>query len=247
MITCAVDVQDDRLEATTVGWSPGEESRVIETKYFIGSPAHLLVWENLTDFIQKTYRHERGLMRIVATTIDTGGHYTAKTYEYVKSQDPYSVFAIKGSSTPGSPISGKPSVQKNGVNLYQIGTDTIKNLLFGRLLLEEPGPGYVHFPEGLTEDYFKQLTAEKRVTKYVKGFKKYEWVKTRKRNEQLDLFVYNIAALYIIAYVIYPNLTIFKMLDSLHQVNEETKAGTAPKTYKKRKRSRQLTQGERIE
>jgi phage terminase large subunit GpA-like protein len=248
LVTCAVDMQDDRLEATTIGWAPGEESHIIETKYLIGSPVGLLVWENLTEFIQKTYRHERGLMRIVATTIDTGGSkgLTAKAYEYVKSQDPMSVFAIKGSSTPGSPISGKPSKQKNGVNLYLIGTDTIKNLLFARLLLEEPGPGYAHFSTNLDEEYFKQLTAEKRITKYTKGFKKYEWVKTRKRNEQLDLFVYNIAALYIIAYVIYPNLTISSMLDSLHKINDDTKPGQVPKAVP-RKRKRMLNRGERIE
>ncbi len=247
LVTCSVDVQDNRLEAKTIGWCSMEEAHIVETKILMGSPAELLVWDNLTEFIQKTYKHERGLMRIVATTIDTGGHYTAKTYEYVKSQSPMSVFAIKGSSTPGSPISGKPSMQKNGVNLYQIGTDTIKNLLFGRLLLEEPGPGYVHFYDNLDAEYFKQLTAEKRITKYIKGFKKYEWIKVRKRNEQLDLFVYNIAALYIICYVIYPNLTISSMLDSLHKTNEKTKTGTAPKTYVKKRRSRQITQGERIE
>ncbi len=248
LITCSVDVQDNRLEVQTVGWCPGEESHVIETKYFIGSPAELLVWDNLTEYRAKTFKHDRGLMRIVATTIDTGGHYTAKTYEYVKEQDPgnTNLFAIKGSSTPGSPISGKPSIQKNGVNLYLIGTDTIKNLLFSRLVIEGPGPGYVHFYDNLDEEYFKQLTAEKRVTKYVKGFKRYEWVKTRKRNEALDLTVYNIAALYIIAYVIYPNLTIHSMLDSLHTISDKTKPGRTPKGPKPRRR-KMLNKGERIE
>jgi phage terminase large subunit GpA-like protein len=213
----------------------------------MGSPAELLVWDNLALYIKKTFKHERGLMRIVATTIDTGGHYTAETYAFVKSSDPSSVFAIKGSSTPGSPVSGKPSIQKNGVNLYLIGTDTVKNLLFSRLLIEEPGPGYIHFPMSLDEEFFKQLTAEKRQAKYHRGFKKYEWIKTRKRNEQLDLMVYNIAAINIIAFVIYPTLTISQMLDSLHKINEGTKTGTAPKTYRKRRRSHQNTTGERIE
>jgi phage terminase large subunit GpA-like protein len=243
LLTCAVDVQDDRLECKVIGWQQGEECRVVEIKILIGSPAEMLVWENLREFIQKTYLHEHGLMRIVATTIDTGGHYTAKTYEFVKSCDDTKVFAIKGSSTPGSPISGKPSMQKNGVNLYMIGTDTIKDLLFNRLLkITEPGPGYIHFPDILDEDYFKQLTAEKKVTKYVRGFKKYEWVKIRKRNEQLDLMVYNIAALYIIAYVVFPNLTISQILDSLRQ-----KSPKHGQKVIKKQRPRVLNKGERIE
>jgi len=243
MLTMAADVQDDRIEATVVGWCSAEECHIVETKYLIGSPAELTVWDNLREYMGKTFTHNRGQMRIVATAIDTGGHHTAETYAFVKASDPLSVFAIKGSSTPGSPVSGKPSVQKNGVNLYMIGTDTIKNLLFARLLIEEPGPGYVHFPMNLDEEYFKQLTAEKRKVKYVKGFKKYEWIKTRKRNEQLDLMVYNIAVLNIIAFVVYPSLTIYQMLDNLHANN--TKDVNTP--VKKKRRRRQLTRGERIE
>ena len=144
-------------------------------------------------------------------------------------------------------MSSETSIQKNGVNLYLIGTDTIKNLLFSRLLIEEPGPGYVHFHMNLDEEYFKQLTAEKRKAKFVRGFKKYEWIKARKRNEQLDLMTYNIAAINIIAFVVYPNLTISQMLDSLHKINIKTKEGLTPVINKKRRRSRQLTKGERIE
>jgi phage terminase large subunit GpA-like protein len=242
MITCAVDVQDDRVECKTVGWMPGEESHVIETKYLVGSPAEMLVWENLREFIGKTYLHERGQMRIIATTIDTGGHYTAKTYEFVKSCDPMSVFAIKGSSTPGSPISGKPSIQKNGVNLYLIGTDTIKNLLFSRLLIGEPGAGFIHFPLSLDEDYFKQLTAEKRTVKFKGGHKIHQWIQVRKRNEALDLMVYNIAALYIICWVVYPNLTTFQVLDTLHKSYMETGANQPGN-----RQSGMIHEGEQIE
>ena len=39
-----------------------------------------------------------------------------------------------------------------------------------------------------------QLTAEKIVTRYYKGFPRREWVKTRPRNEALDLRVYAMAA-----------------------------------------------------
>jgi phage terminase large subunit GpA-like protein len=39
------------------------------------------------------------------------------------------------------------------------------------------------------------LTAEKVQTKYVKGFPKREWVKTRRRNEALDCRVYALASL----------------------------------------------------
>ena len=244
IITASVDVQDDRVEVKTVGWATFEESFVLETKYLMGSPGLPTVWKNLDVFLKKTYVHKCGLMRIVCTAVDTGGHHTKEVYDFAKEREHLNVYAIKGASLPGQPISGKPSKQKNGVNLYMIGTDTAKDLLFHRLTISEPGPGYIHFPTTLTEEYFKQLTAEKKKTKYVKGFKKFEWVKTRDRNEALDLFVYNIAALNIVAFIVYPNLTIVQMLDGLA---EQQRKMSEPEVANTSGGSGMINEGERIE
>ena len=53
----------------------------------------------------------------------------------------------------------------------------------------QPGgiPGYVHFPSGLPDDVFDQITAEKRVTRYLRGQPRVEWVLEKgRRNEALD-------------------------------------------------------------
>jgi len=60
------------------------------------------------------------------------------------------------------------------------------------------GPRYCHFRQDMDDEYFKQLTGEKRVTRYHKGFPKKEWVKNRVRNEALDVRVYAMAALAIL-------------------------------------------------
>jgi phage terminase large subunit GpA-like protein len=44
------------------------------------------------------------------------------------------------------------------------------------------------------EDYFRQLTAEKLMTKHVKGIPTRVWKKIRARNEALDCAVYAFAA-----------------------------------------------------
>jgi phage terminase large subunit GpA-like protein len=49
--------------------------------------------------------------------------------------------------------------------------------------------------QGYDAEYFQQLTAEKRVVRYYKGFPKAEWIKTRARNEALDCRVQAHAAL----------------------------------------------------
>ena len=44
------------------------------------------------------------------------------------------------------------------------------------------------------EEYFRQLTGEKIVTKYSQGRAKRTWIKTRARNEALDVRVYALGA-----------------------------------------------------
>jgi phage terminase large subunit GpA-like protein len=60
--------------------------------------------------------------------------------------------------------------------------------------IKDEGPGYIHFHDDLNDEYFRQLTAEKIVTKFSRGYKKRVFQKIRARNEALDCFVYAVAA-----------------------------------------------------
>ena len=136
--------------------------------------------------------------------IDSGGHHTQSVYSYARAHQHSHVYAIKGASISGKAILGKPTDQdvnwrgqkiKRGVKLWPIGTDTAKAEIYGRLRITEPGPGYVHISRHQPSDVFEQLTAERLVTRYVKGRARLEWVKPNgKRNEALDCAVYALGA-----------------------------------------------------
>jgi len=120
-------------------------------------------------------------------------------YAYAKKHTGRRIFAIKGVGGEGKPIVGRPSKSNVGkCPLFPVGVDTTKDLLFARLRIDEYGPGYIHFPDNLEDEYFKQLTAEKIVTKFTRGYKKRIFKKIRDRNEALDCFVYAMAALAIL-------------------------------------------------
>ena len=53
-------------------------------------------------------------------------------------------------------------------------------------------------PDSLKDEYFRQLTAEKCVTKFHKGFPRREWIKTGPRNDALDCRVYATGAFAIL-------------------------------------------------
>lgn len=197
ILTAGVDVQDDRLEAEVVAWGRDQESWSIAYKTIHGDPSGPLVWRELDEFLLQPYEHETGDEMIVrATCIDSGGHHTQSVYRYASTREGKRIFAIKGVGGEGKPMVGKPSKNNIGkIKLFPVGVDTIKLELFSRFRITEPGPGYCHFPEGRDQEYYKQLTAEKIVTKYHKGFSKREFVKIRTRNEALDVRVYATAAL----------------------------------------------------
>ena len=205
-VTCAVDVQDNRLAVKLVGWGRDEEGWVLDHMEIYGDPGQQKVWQQLDEIILKPVAHEMAQpVKIMATAIDSGGHFTSEVYAYCRDRRAHNVFAIKGQSQRGKAPIGKPTkvdlnwkgrTIKSGAEVYPVGSDTIKSTIFARLKLNEPGPGYLHFHAELPGDYFDQLTAEKLVTRYVKGFPVREWTKkSGARNEALDVMVYNYAAL----------------------------------------------------
>ena len=80
---------------------------------------------------------------------------------------------------------------KKGVRLGYVGTDTAKDLIYGRLCVEKLGAGYVHFSKDLPHESYTQLTPETRVLQRVAGGKACRWNKAcGARNEVLDCTVY---------------------------------------------------------
>lgn len=200
LLTAGVDVQDDRLEVEIVGWGAGEETWQIDYQVLYGDPSSPQLWSRLDEILLATYEHPLGEpMLIRATCVDSGGHHTRAVYNYAKTRAGHRVFAIKGVGGEGKPIVGRPSKNNVGkVPLYAIGVDTAKELHYARLRIDEPGPGYCHFQAKRDDEYFRQLTAEKQVIKYHKGYPTRTWIKTRTRNEALDVRVYAIAAFHIL-------------------------------------------------
>lgn len=66
--------------------------------------------------------------------------------------------------------------------------------IYARLRLNDPGPRYLHFPQTVEDEYFEQLTGEKLVTRYLRGVPRFEWARTRRRQEALDCEGYAYAA-----------------------------------------------------
>ncbi len=200
-ITAGVDVQDDRLEAEVIGWGVGQESWSLQYHVLHGDPAQNKVWEDLDNVLSQTIQTSDGrTLPVACACVDSGGHQTQRVYEYCKAREYRRIYAIKGASQMGKPLVSKFSkANKLRVKLFSIGTDTAKQMIYSRLKIHQPGPGYCHFPADYPEEYFKQLTAERIQTKFVNGHPTRIWVMPKgRRNEALDCRVYSMAALHIL-------------------------------------------------
>ncbi len=206
LLTAGVDVQGDRLEVEVDGFGEGEECWTIDFHVIAGDPTKRgpgSVWESLAALLDKAYPHASGhTMRVLVMAVDSG-YLSQDVYDFCRRYAHRHVIATKGDGDGGKPVLARPAWVdvdhhgkkiKKGVQLWHVGTDTAKERLYKRLELAEPGPGYQHLPRWLHSEYFDQLTSEKLHRKTVRGVEKHEWIKTRERNEALDLKILCYAA-----------------------------------------------------
>lgn len=205
ILTCSVDVQHNRLEMLVLGWGVGMERWIVNFEVIPGDPSDERTWLLLDERLKARYRHASGVeLAICATTIDSGGHHHDEVYQFTRLRRWRNVIAVKGASRPGRPVlaqrpskvdvTWKGKTEKHGAELWIIGTDTAKDWIYNRYPFHE-GPGALHFSRDLPDDFYDQAVAERKITRYVKGHKRVEWVKGKaERNEALDLLVYNLAA-----------------------------------------------------
>ncbi|WP_119157439.1 phage terminase large subunit family protein [Caldimonas tepidiphila] len=210
-LTAGVDVQRNRWEIGVWAWGRGLESWTVDHHIIEGNPANDEDWEQVTIYLQRRYPQAwagGSALGIDSISIDSSDQ-TQAVYNWVrKNVHQLPVQAVKGSSEEGKPIKGAASSQEitwrgqkwaNGVKLWSIGVDTAKDLLLGQLTIDTPGPGYVHFSDQLSREWFEQLTAEQRIlVKGPRGGETYKWVKRRPRNEVLDCRNYALHAAFIL-------------------------------------------------
>lgn len=196
-LCCSIDVQADRLECMVVGYKAYQETNemyVIEHTILGGDTLQPHVWQDLSIYIDRTYADVQGnTYPIIAVAIDYGfrGEMVAR---WVKQHQHRRVYAVMGNGQIGAPAISKPSNKsQHGILFYPLGTSRWKDSIYSRLRQSDHGPGAIHFPTGLGDEFFKQLTAEEAVTKYKSGIPYIEYKQRYHRNEALDLMVYNMA------------------------------------------------------
>ena len=200
LLTAGVDVQDDRLEVTVVGYGRDEEMWIVEHGILRGDPGSDSLWNDLDGYLSRKRETDDGRSLLIeAAAIDSGGHFTQQVYSYCAKRKSRRIWAIKGAGGFGRLIWPKSAGRagKTSAQVFIVGVDTAKDVLFGRLKrIHQPGAGYIHFPASVDEVYFDQLTAETLIYRMVQGrrMRSYKPRSSGSRTEALDCLVYAYAA-----------------------------------------------------
>lgn len=204
VLIMSVDTQNDRLEYLVRGWSKGETSYGITKGIVMGDPMNNFVWDKLYEIAEITYEREDGkTFKPYWIFIDSGGQRTSYVYDFVSRPKCQGTFwAIKGETWENKENDVRPFAQlsKNSdlpVPLILVATNRCKDLVYERLQLKKGDHAYMYYNKNFDEEYFLQLTAEKKIfKKNKKGYLEPTYVneRTNHRNEAIDLETYNVAA-----------------------------------------------------
>ena len=196
IITAGVDLQEDRVEITLVGWTRSSEALIFGHVVIWGAPASDdTVWLELDELLKTKWCHPHGgTLRVDAAIIDSGA-FTDAAYAFCFPRLGRRIWAGKGmaGSRPALQMAKvKAKSAAHGGRLFLIGVDTIKQTLFQRL---QHGRS-IRFSKSLEAVWYEQLASERRVVRYVRGrpVRRFERKSSRARAEALDCLVYNFAA-----------------------------------------------------
>lgn len=208
-LTLGVDVQDDRLECTALGWSESGAMFVLGHHVIDGRYDEDETWQEIDEFIGRKWSHRLGgSIGFDAVCVDAGsGLHMPHVLAFCRPRARRRVMAIKGEDGFKRQLIVRSATKDK---LWIVGSDAGKQQIMGRLghlppPLEEGAEdrfrhAMVRFSGTLTPNWFEQLASERKVARYVAGKPTFRFERVPgRRAEALDCVVYGMAARQMIA------------------------------------------------
>lgn len=207
-LTLGCDVQGDRIEWALWAFTRDRRRYQIETGVIEGTIDKPEVQAALNALLSRSWPNGKG-KRFPADMLAIDANYeTDLVLEWVKKHPANRVIAVRGVRSEQAPFiesvqyerakDGTKKLRRRWRNrFFNLGVATMKMHLYRSLRVEDPNEAnFVGFPAETDDEVFKQITAEKRIRKPVRGGGfKIIWEKSpNQANEQLDMANYAEAA-----------------------------------------------------
>ncbi|TAK50247.1 MAG: terminase [Xanthobacteraceae bacterium] len=195
-----IDCQGDRVEWQVVGYGRNRRRDVIAYGVVPGHISEKTTHARLDDVLAQTFPADNGQRVGIERAAIDGNAYTEDVWDWAKRFPHARLIMVRGVGQDGAaslqrvqreinPRTGKKL--KYARRFYNFGTSARKMGLYRDLAKDDPlAYRYIGLPQGLPDEYFQQLTAERRVAHRRHGFVVYRWEKDEgQANEALDTFL----------------------------------------------------------
>lgn len=205
LLTMGMDVQGDRIEWLLKGWGSGLRRWTIQHGVIEGHITDKSTWVSLDSLLKRKWKNCFGREFQVDMVAIDANYERNDVKDWAKRHPESRVITVKGAREYTAPplILVKDDRKNDGrvaarqKRHWIVGVSGLKASLYKQLEKTDPlERGYCGFPHDLDEEYFKQLTSEKRISETDRsGHTVMRWVKLPQvRNEILDMEVYAEAA-----------------------------------------------------
>lgn len=202
-MTCAADVQRNRIEAEIKAYGDRFRCWGIEHRVFYGNTQDIYdpCWQQFKAIKDEVFTDGR---KIDIQLVDSGdGETQSAVYDFCETFGEGIILPLKGLAVTDR-VKEKFKIAElkdyGIISLVEIYVDLYKNILARFFAQEEPlndsyyPDGWHTFANNYSDEYFRQLTTEQRTKVTTAGGNiKIKWVQ-HGRNEAFDLNVYNLAA-----------------------------------------------------
>lgn len=197
VLTVGVDCQKDHIKFQVVAWGRDRRRYVIDYGMIDGHISEPTCQAGLNDLARQTWRNAAGNEIGVDNLAIDGNAWTEDVWDWAKKHSAQKVMMVRGRGDDSAPLLERVKKERNrlGVLLkwskrfYNFAASVLKMALYRNLAKTDPMErGFVGLPRDMEDEYFQELTAERRIPKRSKeGFVTYKWEKDpAQRNEALD-------------------------------------------------------------
>ena len=197
VLTMGLDCQKDRVEWQVVAWGRDYRRHVVDVGVVVGHISEEQTRKQLDAVLAGKWKHASGRNHGLDLAAVDGNAWTEDVWGWAKRHPVSKLIMVRGVGAETAPLLARVKRERDrkGKTLaysrrfYNFATSVLKMSLYRNVAKTDVlDRGFVGFPRGLDDEYFRQLTAEHRKpVKRRDGFTDWKWVKDdNQANEALD-------------------------------------------------------------
>lgn len=205
VVGLGIDCQADRVEWHAVSFGRRKHRFVIDYGVIGGHVSSSECREKLDALLSQTWPNAFGRWIGIDVAAIDGNAWTDDVFGWANRHPRSKLIMVRGIQGDSAPRFARVKRERNektgkllryASRFYNVGVSGLKMELYRDLAVEDPlGECFISFPRGLDDEYFRMLTAERRVPVKKNGFVQYKWDKDpNQANEALDNFLQATAA-----------------------------------------------------